>query len=96
MQQPYAPFKIEADGQHLGPGAVYHGGVLLADGGTATVLLYDGDDANGVLIDRLKATNGNMEHRVIERGIRLLKGLYVDVSTNVGDLTLFLEPAPKE
>lgn len=91
--RPLAHCTVEVDGVALKRGVAYHGGVLLASGGTATVALYDGLNADtGDLIDFLRAGDGEADRHVFERGIDVREGLYVDVGSNVSKLTIYYRP----
>ena len=91
--KPFGHLTVEADRVAVQRGGVYHGGLLKASGGTATVSLYDGLNATtGTLIDFFRATNGQADRHVLERGIDIREGLFVDLSSNVGSFTVFYEP----
>jgi hypothetical protein len=96
--KPFGHLTVEVDKVAVQRGGVYHGGIMMANGGTATVDVYDGLDATtGTLIDSFRATNGQFERNVYERGIDVREGLYVDVSDNLGSFTVFYDPpAPGE
>ena len=95
--KPYAHVTVDADGLVLPAGAIYHGGILLADsGGASTVAVYDGLDAGGDLIDYFSALTSARDRGVIERGVILRRGLYVNIGSNVDAFTVFYDPVPQE
>ena len=94
---PHTSWAIGTDRKELDPAAVYHGGILLADGvGAATVAVYDGIDATGDLIDRFSAATSAHDFNYLSDGILLRRGLYVDIGSNVSAFTVFYDPTPRE
>ena len=94
---PVAHQRVDADRLFAQRAAVYHGGLLVATGdGSATVAVYDGLDANGELIDYFTATTSARDRNFYERGLKLLRGLYVDIGSNVSAFDIFYEPVPRE
>src|SRR3990167_8751322 len=97
MTWPHVAEPIGADSRFLTPAAVYHGGVLLADGGgTATVAVYDGQDASGDLIDYFSAAVSSRDRNWLDDGLVLKYGLYVDIGSNVSRFTVYYNPTPRE
>ena len=95
--KPYAHVSVDADGLVLPAGATYHGGLLLADsGGASTVAVYDSLAGSGDLIDYFSALTSARDRGVIERGVVLRRGLYVDLGSNVDKFTVFYDPVPQE
>lgn len=95
--KPFGHLTVEADKVALERGGVYHGGLLKASGGTATVSVYDGLDATtGDLIDFFYAADGQADRHVFERGIDIREGLYVHLGSNVSSLTVYCEPPAGE
>ena len=91
--KPFGHLTVAADKVAVQRGGVYHGGILKASGGTATVSVYDGNDATtGTLIDFFTAGDGLAERNVYDKGIDLREGLFVDLGSNVGSFTVFYEP----
>ena len=89
--------RVTADKRVLEPAAVYHGGVLAADGvGTATVTVYDGIDSGGDPIDFFTAAASGRDRNYMDDGIILRRGLYVDVGSNVSFFTVIYDPTPRE
>ena len=86
---------VDADGKVLDAGAVYYGGILMAgSGGTATVIIYDGIDTDGDVIDYFSAAASGRDPRWLNEGIILRRGLYVDLGSNVDAFTLYYAPEP--
>jgi len=97
MPWPHVSKAVGVDSRVLYPAATYHGGVLLAtSGGTATVAVYDGIDANGDLIDYFSAGASGRDRSWLDDGIVLRRGLYVDIGSNVSAFTAFYDPTPQE
>ena len=91
--KPVGHLKVETDKVAVQRGGVYHGGLLKASGGTATVSLYDGLNATtGTLIDFFTAGDGLAERVFLERGVDVREGLFVDLGSNVGSFTVFYQP----
>lgn len=81
---------VGADSRPLRPPLSYHGGILVAtSGGAATVVVYDGNDTSGTLIDRYSVQANQHEIHILESGIALRVGLYVDIGSNVSAYTAF-------
>ena len=88
--------RVQVDKLVLERGAIYHGGILKADGvGAATVDLYDGLNTGGEPIDMFYAAVSQRDSRILERGLALREGLYVDIGSNVSYFTIYYEPVPK-
>lgn len=91
--KPFGHLTVAADRVAVQRGGVYHGGILKAQGGTSTVSLYDGLNATtGTLIDFFTADNHLAARHVLERGIDLREGLYVDLGEDVDSFTVYYEP----
>jgi len=89
---PYIHRRMAADGLVAQRGAVYHGGVLLASaGGAATVNVYDGLDTSGELIDSYRAATSDRDVHVLEVGLAINTGLYVDLGSNVSACTIYFD-----
>lgn len=81
---------VTSDRRALPQAAFYHGGILLASsGGASIVSVYDGHDTTGVLIDRFDVQASQFQQSFYERGIALRRGLYVDLGSNVSAFTLY-------
>jgi hypothetical protein len=94
---PRSHLAVDADGRVLDPGAIYHGGVLVADGvGAATVTVYDGINTNGDVIDYFYAATSQRDTHWLGEGIELRRGLYVDLGSNVSKFTVYYQPTPRE
>lgn len=97
---PDAPFshaRVKVDRQVSQRAAVYHGACLKAtSGGTATVDVYDGIDASGDPIDTFRAGASDHDIHVLEKGLSLRYGLYVDLGSNVDFYTVYYEPVARE
>jgi hypothetical protein len=90
---PVAHRRVTADRQLVDQVAVYHGGHLLASsGGAATVDIYDGLDTDGDLIDSFRAATSTPDSSLLEPGIAIRRGLYVNLGDNVTSFVLFYEP----
>jgi len=89
--------RIYADKKRLEPAAMYHGGLLLATGGGAsTVAVYDGLDTSGELIDYFSVVASAHERHFMERGLIIIRGLFVDLGSNVSTFDIFYHPTPPE
>ena len=63
---------------------VYHGALLKADGaGTATVEIYDGQNAGEEWKDSFRAAADEHDQHIFERGMEMSKGLFADLGANV-------------
>jgi hypothetical protein len=94
---PFAHSRVQTDRQLIQRAAVYHGGLLLADGvGASTVAVYDGLDTSGELIDSFSVATSSPERHIYERGLALRVGLYVDIGANVSVFTAYYDPVPRE
>jgi len=90
MRSPYHSYKVDVSRGVPHPDWLYHGGVLRASaGGTATVAVYDGLDNTGVLIDYFRASTSDRDVHVLEAGLTLRVGLYVEIGSNVTAFTAF-------
>lgn len=89
--------RVSVDKRVLEPAAVYHGGVLAADGvGTATVTVYDGFNTTGDPIDFFSAAVSGRDRNYMDDGIILRIGLYIDLGSNVSFFTVIYDPTPRE
>lgn len=94
--RPYSHVKVALDTALRWAGAIYHGGVLKAtSGGNSSVEVYDGFDTGGELIDAYYCAASNRDVHVLERGILVRTGLYIDKGDNVSAFTLHYEPPPR-
>jgi hypothetical protein len=94
---PFAHSRVQTDRQLIQRAAVYHGGLLLADGvGASTVNIYDGLDTTGELIDSFSVATSTPERHIYEKGLALRVGLYVDLGANVSVFTAYYDPVPRE
>lgn len=92
---PVSHTRVDADKKVLEPGGVYHGGLLLAtSGGASTVAVYDGLDADGELIDYFSVLTSAPERHFMERGLRIIRGLFIDLGSNVSAFDVFYDPVP--
>jgi hypothetical protein len=90
---PVGHARVTADRQVANAGAVYHGGLLVAtSGGASTVNIYDGHGTDGELIDAYSVAASALERHVYERGLIILRGLYVDVGSNVSAFDILYAP----
>ena len=98
VQRPVGHVRVQADRQAVGRGGTYYGAVLLADAvGAATAAIYDGLDTSGELIDFLDTDAASDHDRsFFPRGLRLIRGLYVDLGSNVSAFTAYYDPPPAE
>ena len=91
--KPVGHLTVDVDRVAVQRGGVYHGGLLKANGGTATVSVYDGlNSTTGTLIDFFTAGDGLAERVFLEGGIDVREGLFVDLGSNVGSFTVFYKP----
>jgi len=89
-EKPFGHLSVEADKVAVERGAVYHGGLLLASAaGASTVAIYDGLGTDGTLIDYFSAAASAADRHVLERGIDIRVGIYVDIGANVSKFTLY-------
>ncbi len=94
---PHPNYPVSADRLKFHDWSTYHGGILVATaGGTATVNVYDGVDANGDLIDAFAVAVSSIERHWMDDGIQLKRGLYIDLGANVSAFTMFAHPPPRE
>jgi len=94
---PVAHLAVDADGRVLDPGAVYHGGVLVANSsGASTVTVYDGVNTNGDVIDGFSPAQSKADRHPPDRGIILRRGLYVALGSNVDAFTVYYQPTPRD
>ena len=92
MQLVFAHIRVEADKPLLEPGYIYHGALLLAtSGGAATATIRDGVSSSGEVIDYLGVVASGHERSVLESGIVLQRGLYVDLGSNVDQCIVYYE-----
>ena len=93
---PFSHSRVGVDRQLLERAAVYHGACLRAGaGGTATVTVYDGLDANGEPIDAFRATANEHDFHMLDPGVALREGLYIDLSDNIDFFTVYYRPRPR-
>lgn len=94
---PFAHIGVPADKLAVKRGGVYHGGLLLATaGGTATVAVYDGLSAGGELIGYFSAAASAHDEAILEKGLTVREGIYVDRGDNVSAFTLYYDPPTGE
>lgn len=93
MAGPVGHGRVSADRQVIAAGGVYHGGLLKAtSGGAATVDIYDGHGTDGELIDAFSVAASALERHFMERGLVIIRGLYVDVGSNVAAFDAYYAP----
>jgi len=93
---PFGHAAVEVDRQLLQRAAVYHGAILkAADSGTAVADAYDGLDASGELIDTFRCAAKEHDFHMIDPGIALREGLYIDLGANVDKFTVYYQPRPR-
>ena len=92
MERVFNHIRVEADKALLEPGYIYHGALLLASsGGAAAATVYDGVSSAGEVIDHLSAAVSDDDVHIIETGIVLQRGLYVDLGSNVDQFIIYYE-----
>lgn len=83
---------VGADGAVLQGPLLYYGGLLKSSaGGTATVDIYDGTSASFPLIDSFVAAVSSRDRNALPNPIFILRGIYVDIGSNVTDFTLYFD-----
>ena len=94
--KPFAHARVEVDRQLLERAAVYHGAVLrAAAAGTATATVYDGLATTGEPIDAFRAGAEEHDFHMLDPGVALREGLYIDLGDNVEFFTVYYEPVPR-
>ena len=94
--KPFGHARVEVDRQLLERAAVYHGACLRASAaGTATVTVYDGLAATGAPIDAIKCSAEEHDFHMLDPGVALREGLFIDLGDNVDFFTVYYEPRPR-
>ena len=72
---------------------IYRGGLLLATaGGAATVALYDGAAVTDEPLDAFRAAASEHDQHYLDGGIRVNRGVFVDLGANVDWFLLYFDP----
>lgn len=94
--KPFGHARVEVDRQLLEQAAVYHGAVLRASAaGTATATVYDGLSGDGEPIDAFRCGAEEHDFHMLDPGVALRKGLYIDLGANIDFFTVYYEPVPR-
>ena len=94
--KPFAHARVEVDRPLLERAAVYHGAILrAAAAGAATATVYDGLSTNGEPIDAFKCSAEEHDFHMLDPGIALREGLYIDLGDNIDFFTVYYEPRPR-
>lgn len=95
--RPFVHAAVQADRQVAQRGSTYHGGALKSSAvGASIVDVYDGLDANGDLIDSYQCAASSRDVHVMEEGIVIRIGLYVDLGSNVTAFTVYYDQVPRD
>jgi hypothetical protein len=87
---------VEVDHQLLERAGVYHGACLRATAdGTATATVYDGLSASGEPIDAFRAQASEHDFHMLDPGVALREGLFIDLGDNVDFFTVYYDPPPR-
>jgi len=94
--KPFGHARVEVDRQLLERAAVYHGAILRATAaGTAIATVYDGLAATGEPIDAFRAVASEHDFHMLDPGIALREGLYIDLGDNIDFFTVYYQPVPR-
>jgi hypothetical protein len=95
--KPFGHARVEVDRQLLERAAVYHGAILRASAaGTATATVYDGLAASGEPIDAFKCSAEEHDFHMLDPGVALREGLYIDLGDNIDFFTVYYQPTPRQ
>jgi len=90
---PFAHAQVEVDRQLLERASVYHGACMrAAAAGTATATVYDGLDATGEPIDAYKAGAEEHDFHMLDPGVAIRVGLFIDLGDNIDFFTVYYQP----
>lgn len=93
---PFGHARVEVDRQLLARAAVYHGACMrAAAAGTAWATVYDGLAANGEPIDAFRAGAEEHDFHMLDPGVALREGLYIDLGDNIDFFTVYYQPVPR-
>lgn len=94
--EPFAHARVEVDRQLLERASVYHGACMrAAAAGTATATVYDGLAANGEPIDAFRASAEEHDFHMLDPGVAIRVGLFIDLGDNVDFFTVYYQPVPR-
>jgi len=94
--KPFGHARVEVDRQLVERAGVYHGACLRASAaGTATVTVYDGLSASGEPIDAFRAGANEHDFHMLDPGVALREGLFIDLGDNIDFFTVYYEPVPR-
>ena len=90
---PFGHARVEVDRQLLERAAVYHGACMrAAAAGTASATVYDGLDATGEPIDAFRAAANEHDFHMLDPGVALRQGLFIDLGDNIDFFTVYYQP----
>jgi hypothetical protein len=94
--KPFGHARVEVDRQLLERAAVYHGAILRATAaGVATATVYDGLGVAGEPIDAFRAGANEHDFHMLDPGVALREGLFIDLGDNIDFFTVYYEPRPR-
>jgi len=85
--------RITKDEPFLAGPCIYHGGFLQADAvGAATVEIFDDVGPNdGNFADGFRAATSEHDQHIIDEGLWMLRGLYIDLGANVDHFVVYYD-----